>query len=216
METLRSVQALEDNSDALTSLGYHLASLPVDVRIGKIIIYASLFNCLDPCLTIAATMSFKSPFVSPLDKRDEADQCKQEFSEGRSDYLTILKAYEGWHEARSQKGGAEYDFCRRNFLSVNTLRMISDMKGQLVELLCDIDFCWAPHGKTTRRFFKEEPSGGKSFNTHSDNMRVVKAVCTAGLYPNVVKVTPAPAPPPGKPGQKKPEEKPPKLETRRD
>jgi len=126
------------------------------------------------------------------------------------------RAYNGWREARERRGGAEYDYCRRNFLSINTMRMICDMKAQLVELLCDIDFCWAPHGKTTRRFFKEEPAGGPNFNVNSGNMRIVKAVLTAGLYPNVAKVTPAPPPPPGKPGERKQEPKPPKLETRRD
>jgi len=118
----------------------------------KVIIYGSLFKCLDPMLTIAATMSFKSPFVSPMDKRDEADAAKQDFASGRSDHITILNAYNGWHDSRRNKGGAEYDYCRRNFLSINTLRMIQQMKQQLVELLCDIDFCWAPHGRTTRGY----------------------------------------------------------------
>jgi len=93
LDTLRSVQALEGDGEELTSLGYHLASLPVDVRIGKIIIYASLFNCLDPCLTIAATMAFKSPFVAPMDKRDEANAAKQEFAQGKSDALTIIRQH---------------------------------------------------------------------------------------------------------------------------
>jgi len=210
VEMLREVQAIEGNSsEDLTSLGYHLASLPVDVRIGKIILYGALFKCLDPCLTIAATMSFKSPFVSPLEKRDEADAAKQDFEVGSSDHLTILNAYNGWWEAKLQRGGAEYDYCRRNFLSVNTLRMISDMKAQLVELLCDIDFCWAPKGRANRGFFHAQPSGGREFNANSGKLHMVKAVLTAGLYPNVAKVLPNGPDP-------KMKDKPPRLETRRD
>ena len=53
-----------DMLQGLTSLGYHLASLPVDVRIGKLMLFGAIFRCLDPVLTIAASLSFKSPFVS--------------------------------------------------------------------------------------------------------------------------------------------------------
>ena len=62
---LRGVGAL-DKEEALTPLGYHLASLPVDVRIGKLLILGSVFKCLDSALTIAACLSYKSPFVAPF------------------------------------------------------------------------------------------------------------------------------------------------------
>lgn len=52
--------------EKLTPLGYHLASLPVDVRIGKLMLFGTIFRCLDPALTIAASLAFKSPFVSNL------------------------------------------------------------------------------------------------------------------------------------------------------
>lgn len=51
-------------AEALTPLGWHLACLPVDVRIGKLILLGAIFRCLDPALTIAASLAFKSPFVS--------------------------------------------------------------------------------------------------------------------------------------------------------
>lgn len=50
--------------ETLTPLGYHLASLPVDVRIGKLMLFGAIFCCLDSALTIAASLAFKSPFVS--------------------------------------------------------------------------------------------------------------------------------------------------------
>jgi HrpA-like RNA helicase len=49
---LRSFNALERKEETLTPLGYHLSSLPVDARIGKMMIYACIFKCLDPILTI--------------------------------------------------------------------------------------------------------------------------------------------------------------------
>ena len=52
------------SDEALTPLGWHLACLPVDVRIGKLMLLGTIFRCLDPALTIAASLAFKSPFVS--------------------------------------------------------------------------------------------------------------------------------------------------------
>lgn len=55
-----------DRQEQLTSLGVHLARLPVEPHIGKMILFGALFCCLDPVLTIAAGLSFKDPFVIPL------------------------------------------------------------------------------------------------------------------------------------------------------
>ena len=58
-------RALTGNEE-LTPLGHHLANLPVNPRIGKIILFGAIFSCLDPILTIASALGFKEPFVIPL------------------------------------------------------------------------------------------------------------------------------------------------------
>ena len=65
---------------------------------GKMIIFGALFRCLDPILTIAAALSFKSPFVRPFGKEDEADTARARFQTGHSDFLTIYKAYVEWRK----------------------------------------------------------------------------------------------------------------------
>ena len=50
----------------LTPLGFHLAHLPVDPQIGRMIIMGALFSCVDPVLSVAASLSFKDAFHSPL------------------------------------------------------------------------------------------------------------------------------------------------------
>lgn len=82
-----------DKEKNLTPLGHHLATLPVDVRIGKLILYGAIFRCADAALTMAACLNYKSPFVSPFGKRDIADEKKRKFAVGNSDQLTILTAY---------------------------------------------------------------------------------------------------------------------------
>jgi ATP-dependent RNA helicase DHX36 len=53
---LKSLHELDavDSKDELTALGHHLAELPVDARLGKMMLYGAMFSCLDPILTIAA------------------------------------------------------------------------------------------------------------------------------------------------------------------
>lgn len=64
-KTLTLQNAL-DKQEELTPLGVHLARLPVEPHIGKMILFGALFCCLDPVLTIAASLSFRDPFVIPL------------------------------------------------------------------------------------------------------------------------------------------------------
>lgn len=69
--------------EELTPLGAHLADLPVDVHIGKMILFGAIFRCLDPVLTIAAALSFKSPFVRPFGKEAEADLARARYRYGK-------------------------------------------------------------------------------------------------------------------------------------
>ena len=55
-----------DLLEVLTALGWQLAALPVEPRIGKLLVYGALLGCLDPVLTIAAALAHRSPFVMPL------------------------------------------------------------------------------------------------------------------------------------------------------
>jgi HrpA-like RNA helicase len=103
LATLRSLHALEAGSENLTALGYHLAALPVDIRMGKMIIYGAMFKCLDPVLTIAASMGFQSPLISPIDAREEANMAHKKLSIEKSDHLTVLECYKGWKQARQKK-----------------------------------------------------------------------------------------------------------------
>jgi ATP-dependent RNA helicase DHX29 len=95
-----------------------------------------LFKCLDPALTIAATLNSKSPFVAPFGREQEADTIKQSFKKGwsyrdkhddssayipscpigNSDFLTIANVFTIWRRMSDNPNSARV-FCRRNFLS---------------------------------------------------------------------------------------------------
>jgi len=52
----------------------------VDPRVGKMLIYASVMQCLPAVLTIAAGMAYKDPWVMPLDKKQAADEARRKFA----------------------------------------------------------------------------------------------------------------------------------------
>ncbi|XP_064002332.1 putative ATP-dependent RNA helicase DHX57 [Pogoniulus pusillus] len=180
--------------EKLTPLGYHLASLPVDVRIGKLMLFGTIFRCLDPALTIAASLAFKSPFVSPWDKREEANRKKLEFAVGNSDYLALLQAYKGWRLSIKEGSQASYNYCRENFLSGRVLQEIASLKRQFTELLSDIGF--VKEGLRARDIEKRWSQGGdgvldatgEEANSNAENFKLISAMLCAALYPNVVQV----------------------------
>ncbi|XP_038624544.1 ATP-dependent DNA/RNA helicase DHX36 [Tachyglossus aculeatus] len=169
-----------DKQEELTPLGVHLARLPVEPHIGKMILFGALFCCLEPVLTIAASLSFKDPFVIPLGKEKIADARRKELSKNtKSDHLTVVNAFEGWEEARRRGFRFEKDYCWEYFLSSNTLQMLHNMKGQFAEHLLAAGFVSS-----------KNPKDPKS-NINSDNEKIIKAVICAGLYPKVAKIRPS-------------------------
>ncbi|KAM8739930.1 putative ATP-dependent RNA helicase DHX57 isoform 1-T2 [Acanthopagrus schlegelii] len=192
-QRLRDLGALTAD-EKLTPLGYHLACLPVDVRIGKLMLFGAIFRCLDPALTIAASLAFKSPFVSPWDKRDEANEKKQAFALASSDHLALLQAYKGWCCATKNGHQAGYLYCRENFLSWRGLQEIASLKRQFAELLSDIGFI--KEGLRARIIERTSSKGtdgvleatGREANLNAENIRLMSAMLCAALYPNVVQV----------------------------
>ncbi|KAI8635931.1 P-loop containing nucleoside triphosphate hydrolase protein [Parasitella parasitica] len=196
--TLQEVQALStDGQESLTPLGAHLANLPVDVHIGKMILFGAIFRCLDPILTIAAALSFKSPFVRPFGKEDEADAARAQFRVQNSDFLTIYKAYHTWREQlidlRENKATISSlqrkmrQFCKENFLSEQNLEMIEDMKRQYMELLMSIGFVKSTDDDHFSQF--DVKRGIKlckmpeTYNIYAYSLPIINAALTAGLYP---------------------------------
>ncbi|XP_055026440.2 putative ATP-dependent RNA helicase DHX57 [Misgurnus anguillicaudatus] len=180
--------------ETLTPLGWHLACLPVDVRIGKLMLLGAIFRCLDPALVIAASLAFKSPFVSPWDKREEANEKKLSFALANSDHLALLQAYKGWCNAAQNGSRVGYQYCRENFLSIRGLQEIACLKRQFAELLSDIGF--VKDGLKARDIEKMSSKGGDGVleatgyeaNLNSDNTKLMSAMLCAALYPNVVQV----------------------------
>ena len=174
IEMLVDINAL-DKDELLTPLGFHLAQLPMDPQTGKMILLGAIFCCLDPILSVAASLSFKDPFVVPLGKEEVVDKVKCQLSRGtRSDHLMLANAILEWEDAKAS--GWDRKFCWEHFLSESTLRMLDNMKRQFAEHLHQQKFLASPD---VRR---------REANLNSGNEDLVRAVICAGLYPNVAQI----------------------------
>ena len=89
ISALVEVQALT-STEEITAMGRLLSKMPTDVHIGKFLLIAALFRCLDPALTIAATLNSKSPFVTPFGLEQEAARAKNAFKIGTNTVASVV------------------------------------------------------------------------------------------------------------------------------
>uniref|UniRef100_D8PKN2 RNA helicase n=1 Tax=Schizophyllum commune (strain H4-8 / FGSC 9210) TaxID=578458 RepID=D8PKN2_SCHCM len=188
-------------AEEITPMGRLLSKLPTDVHLGKFLLTAALFRCLDPALTIAATLNAKSPFVSPFGLEQEADRAKASFRVENSDFLTIHNAFATWRRVinnPNNNSGFVKRFCRDSFLShqVGTnLQQIEDLRQQFLGYLVDSSFIHVDRGfirelqrsryTRSRTRFVNVPA---QFDVNSDNAFLVNAALAAGLYPKLLSV----------------------------
>ncbi|EGN98639.1 hypothetical protein SERLA73DRAFT_107710 [Serpula lacrymans var. lacrymans S7.3] len=193
ISALVEVRALTPSED-ITPMGRLLSKLPTEVHLGKFLLTAALFRCLDPALTIAAALNSKSPFVTPFGMEQEADIAKKTFRTENSDFLTIHNAFASWRRA-SSNAGFVHKFCRTHFLSHQNLQQIEELRQQFLGYLVDSSFIEvdksfvrelsrARYGRNRPRFVTVPPS----LDSNSYNTALVNAALAAGLYPKILTV----------------------------
>ena len=96
---LHEIKAL-DRNDELTPLGKILARLPIEPRLGKMIVYGCIFFVGDAMCTIAASTTFQEPFITPTDRRRLGYVHKSLAGTRCSDHVALLNAFQAWEEAR--------------------------------------------------------------------------------------------------------------------
>lgn len=170
---LKDMGALDNNSE-LTPLGRILARMPIEPRLGKMIILACVFSLGDPLCTIAANSStFPEPFDTPFPKR--LAWVHRRFCGDRwSDHVTMLNAFLQWEEAHMRGEQSEISFCEQYSLSLPTLRVTYDAKNQLKELLSSAGF---PENSIAEQYYV--------FNGPDPKLDMLVALLVMGYYPNV-------------------------------
>jgi len=122
--------------EQLTEIGKQLASLPIDVRIGRMIIAARQQGCLREVLIIAAALSLQDPRERPLEARQAADLAQAPFQDEKSDFLSFLKLWDFYHEqAKHLSKNKLHKLCQTHFLSYLRMQEWLDIHQQLFSLV---------------------------------------------------------------------------------
>ncbi|MCB1909765.1 MAG: ATP-dependent RNA helicase HrpA [Rhodocyclaceae bacterium] len=140
---LSELGAVDDSpSKSLTTIGRELAHLPLDPKIGRMILAGRDLGCLAELLVIAAALAVQDPRERPQDGGAAADQAHARFRGGeqdsRSEFLWYLHLWKAWGEVqRHQTGSKQKAWCRQHFLSWLRLREWRDVHNQLHALCAE-------------------------------------------------------------------------------
>jgi ATP-dependent RNA helicase DHX29 len=186
--SLEESEGSRDTVERLTPLGQHLSKLPVNVRLGKMLIFGALFRCIDKVLTVAAGLSSQSPFATFVTDAKIAQAKQKAFADPASDFMTLCNVWETYSDIDSPSAARK--FCYSNYLNPNALREIRDARLQFLDLLCNIGFLDRSvlSEKGNRKDWNEAALRSSLFNENGDKPEVVHAVICAGLFPNVAHV----------------------------
>src|SRR5881296_2773405 len=129
-----------DEANELTEIGMQLAKLPVDPRVGRMVLAAKSENALREVLVIAAALSVQDPRQRPSERAAAADEAQKRFDDEKSDFLSWLKLWKFFEEALALTKSSRklHEACREHFLSFNRMREWRDIHGQLKELVVEL------------------------------------------------------------------------------
>ncbi|PQO94900.1 ATP-dependent RNA helicase HrpA [Massilia phosphatilytica] len=126
-----------DDANELTAMGRKLAKLPLDPRVGRMILAAVDNVCLTEMLIIASALSVQDPRDRPMEYQQQADEKHKKFADEKSEFLGFLKIWRWFEQAIEHKKTNRQlqDNCRENFLSQVRLREWRDVHSQLLTIV---------------------------------------------------------------------------------
>lgn len=128
-----------DSHGAITDLGRRLARLPVDPRLGRMILQAQTEGCVREMLVLAAALTIPDPRERPSDREEAAREKHARFADEHSDFMSYLNL---WRYLRAQRtslsGNAFRRMCRSEFLHYLRIREWQDLVGQLRSIARDL------------------------------------------------------------------------------
>jgi ATP-dependent helicase HrpA len=128
-----------DQHGAITDLGRRLARLPVDPRLGRMILQAQTEGCVREMLVLAAALTIPDPRERPSDREEAAREKHARFAAEHSDFMSYLNLWRYLREQRqSLSGNAFRRMCRTDFLHYLRIREWQDLVGQLRSIARDL------------------------------------------------------------------------------
>ena len=162
-QLLYELGALSERSEnaegyRLTKLGKRLAKLPIDPRLGRMLLEAERRGCVSEALVIVSALSMQDVRLRPIEHQEAADLAHSRFLDSSSDFLTYLNL---WRYLRTQSrdlsGSAFRKMCQREFLHYLRTREWQDLTHQLRQLLKELGISARPLAKPSRSSYQVDP-----------------------------------------------------------
>ena len=137
VQLLEELRALDDGR--LTRTGKRLARLPIDPRLGRMILEAERLGCVRDVLVIAAALSLQDPRERPTEQRAQADQSHARFRHESSDFMTWLNLWRHVKEQQRELSSSAFRrMCKREFLNYLRIREWQSFESQLRQVCREI------------------------------------------------------------------------------
>ena len=128
-----------DGAGALTDTGRRLARIPVDPRLGRMLLQADTEGCVREVLVLAAALAIPDPRERPSDREEAARQKHARFADEHSDFVSFLNLWKYLGEQRKERSGSSFRrMCREEFLHYLRIREWQDLVGQLRAICRDL------------------------------------------------------------------------------
>jgi ATP-dependent helicase HrpA len=128
-----------DRQGAITDLGHRLARLPVDPRLGRMILQAETEGCVREMLVLAAALTIPDPRERPTDREEAAREKHARFADEDSDFMSYLNLWRYLREQREELSRSAFRrMCRNEFLHYLRIREWQDLVGQLRRIARDL------------------------------------------------------------------------------
>lgn len=162
-----------DEHEQVTPIGAVVSQLPLNPRMGRMILLGCLLGCGPSVLATAAAMGYRDPFIMPAteQQRVHCNKAKARLAgDISSDQLVVLRALGGFTTALKRAGQAQARrFCDDHFLSFSTMQYLDELVSQLQGIMRDVNL----------------QVGAARAQRNDGNFALLQAVISTGLYPDV-------------------------------
>jgi ATP-dependent helicase HrpA len=136
---LEELGAIDDDG-RLTAIGEQLGRLPLDPRLGRMILGGRDEGALREVLILAAVLGLQDPRERPAAAQQRADEAHRKFRDEASDFAGYLKLWSFWQDARARSSRRQIQkLCRDHFLSYHRMREWEDIHDQLVRVMRELE-----------------------------------------------------------------------------
>ncbi|KAI4312228.1 hypothetical protein MLD38_037064 [Melastoma candidum] len=158
------IQVLDDDAKLISPVGFHVAEIPLEPMISKMILSSNQLGCSEEILTISAVLSVQSIWVTGRGVRKEFDEAKMRFAAAEGDHVTFLNVYKGFLES-----GKSSNWCYKNYINYHAMKKVVEIREQLQRIAQRL---------------------GIDLKSFEGNLQAVRKAVTAGFFANACRLEP--------------------------